>query len=135
MKTIAFVFALCMLTVGLVGVLSPPLLLPIARLSIESGAFLVLAAIRLGFGLLLIEVASRSRMPRTVRTIGILIAALGVVTALTAFLAMDHARALIVQWTQAGDGIMRLTGVGLTVFGGFLVYCLAPARAPGSTSS
>src|SRR5215469_707590 len=95
MKAVAFVFALLILLVGLTGLFSPTSLLPIAHISLAPGAFLILAAIRLGFGLLLIEVASLSRMPRTIRIIGIAVALVGVATALTAFLAMDEARTII----------------------------------------
>lgn len=133
MKTVAFAFALCILLVGVTGLLSPSTLLPVAHLSLAPGAFLILATLRLGFGLLLIEVASRSRMPRTIRVIGLVVALMGIATALTAFLAMDRARAIIDHWTQSGDGIQRLTCMMIMLFGGFLAYCLAPRRSHAGT--
>ena len=128
MKTLAFVFGLCIVTVGAIGILVPSFLVWIAQHFVTSGAFFVLAAVRVAFGLVLISVASVSRAPRTLRVLGYLIVIAGITTALTGLVAMDRARAIVEWWLQQGSGVVRLTGVVVLAGGGFVAYACAPAR-------
>ena len=126
MKTLAFVFGLCILTVGAVGILAPSVLVWIAQHAATSGAFYVVATVRLAFGLVLISVASASKAPRALRILGYIILIAGIATALTGLLAIGRARDTIDWWLQQGSGVVRLTGVLVLALGGFVAYACAP---------
>ncbi len=127
-KNLAFVVALLILAVGALGVLMPSGLVWIAQHSVNSGAFYVIATVRVAFGLVLISVASVSRAPKTLRVLGYLILVAGITTALTGLVAIERARAIIEWWLQQGSGVVRLTGVLALALGSFVAYACAPAR-------
>jgi hypothetical protein len=127
--TLAFVFGLCISAVGAVGILAPSSLLWLAHHFVTSGAFYVIATVRIAFGLILISVASASRAPKALRVLGYIILILGVTTALTGLMAIGKARGAIEWWLQQGSGLVRLTGVLLLALGGFVAYACAPAVA------
>jgi len=78
MKTIAFLFALCIAAVGVLGLVSPELLGAIGARFVVPGAFYALATVRIAFGAVLVRVAPASRAPRTLRVVGWAIVVLGV---------------------------------------------------------
>ena len=127
-KTLGFGVALVIMAVGTVGILVPSGLVWIAQHSVTSGAFYVIATVRVGFGLVLISAASVSRAPKTLRVLGYLILIAGITTALTGLVAIERARATIEWWLQQGSGVIRLTGVLVLALGGFVAYACAPAR-------
>ena len=128
MKNVAFVVALLILVAGAVGFLVPSGLVWIARHSVTSGAFYIIATVRVAFGLVLISVASVSRAPKTLRVLGYLVLIAGITTALTGLVAIGRARAIIEWWSQQGSGVVRLTGVVVLALGGFVAYVCAPVR-------
>ena len=128
MKNVAFVVALLILAVGAVGILVPSSLVWIAQHSVTSGAFYIIATVRVALGLVLISVASLSRAPKALRVLGYLIVIAGIATALTGLLAIERARAIIEWWLQQGSGVVRLAGVLVLALGGFVAYTCAPAR-------
>lgn len=128
MKTLAFVFGLFVVTVGVVGMLAPSSLVWIAQHSVTSGAFYLIAVVRLAVGLALISAAPASRAPKALRIVGYVIVAAGLATALTGLVGMERARTIIGWWLDRGAGIIRVTSVGLIAFGGFVVYACVPLR-------
>ncbi|WP_233843668.1 hypothetical protein [Dyella sp. 2HG41-7] len=128
MKMIAFACGLLILLTGISGIISPASLQPLTQLTTSTGAFLLLAAIRIVLGLILILGAPQSRMPSTIRVIGFIVLMIGIATAITAFMALEQAREIVSQWMQMGDAVIRLTGVVLVVVGSFIVFCFAPER-------
>jgi hypothetical protein len=128
MKILAFCIALFIMAVGILGVAVPTSVVWIAQHSATPGAFYLIAAIRVAFGVILISVASASRAPKTLCIFGYLILLAGIATALTSLMAMDHARAVITWWLQQRFGVFRVTGLVLVVFGGFIAYACAPAQ-------
>ncbi len=128
MKTLAFVIGLLIVAVGAVGIIAPSGLVWIAEHSVTSGAFYVIATVRVAFGLVLISVASVSRAPKTLRVLGYLILIAGITTALTGLVAIESAHAIIEWWLLQGSGVIRLTGIPLLALGGFVAYACAPAR-------
>lgn len=130
LKTLAFVFGLCISAVGGVGIIVPSALVWLAQQFVTSGAFAfyVLATVRIAFGLILISVASASRAPKALRVLGYVILILGITTALTGLVAIERARGAIEWWLQHGSGVLRLTGVPVLALGGFIAYACAPAR-------
>jgi hypothetical protein len=127
-KNLAFVFGLFVVTVGSVGILAPFGLVWIAQHSLSSGAFYLIATVRVAFGLALISAASASRAPKAVRVLGYVILIAGITTALMGLLAIGRARDIIDWWLQLGSGVVRLTGVLVLALGGFIAYACAPAR-------
>ena len=127
MKNLAFVFGFCIATFGVVGILSPSGLIWIAQYSVTSGAFYLIATVRVVFGLVLISVASASRAPKALRVLGYVILIAGITTALMGLLAIGRARDIIDWWLQQGSGVVRLTGVLVLALGGFVAYACAPA--------
>ena len=128
MKTLAFLFGLCIGVVGLVGIVAPSALIWLAHPFVTSGAFYLIALVRIAFGLVLISVASASRAPRALRVMGYVIVIAGITTALTGLVALDRARGAIDWWSQQGSGLLRLTGVLVLALGGFVAYACAPGR-------
>ena len=128
MKTLAFVIGLCISAVGAVGILAPSALVWLAQHFVTSGAFYVLAAVRIAFGLILISVASASRAPKALRVLGYVILVLGITTALTGLVAIGRARGIIEWWMQQGPVPVRLTSVLPLALGSFVAYACAPAR-------
>jgi len=131
-KTLAFVFGLCISVVGAVGVLAPSGLVWLAQHFVTSGAFYVIAVVRIAFGLILISVAPTSRAPKALRALGYVILILGITTALAGLAAIDQARGAIEWWLQQGDGVFRLTGVLVLALGSFVAYACAPTRRAAS---
>ena len=129
MKTLAFVFGLCILAVGAGGIFAPSGLVWIAQhFVVTSEAFYGLATVRVAFGLVLISVASASRAPKALRVLGYVILIAGIMTALMGLVGIGRARASIECWLQQGSSVVRLTGVLILALGSFVAYACAPAR-------
>jgi len=127
-KTLAFLIGLLIVAVGAVGIIAPSGLVWIAEHSVTSGAFYVVATVRVAFGFILISVASASRAPKALRVLGCLILIAGITTALTGLVAIARAHAIIEWWLRQGSGVLRLTDVLVLALGGFVAYACAPAR-------
>ena len=128
MKTLAFVLALVILAIGIVGIFVPACLVWIAEHTVTPGAFYLIGAVRVGFGLVLFRVASASRSPRALRVLGVLILIAGISTAVTGLVAIDRARTFIEEWLLLGSGVIRLTSGLLLALGGFVAYACTPTR-------
>ena len=87
----------------------------------DAGARYVLAVLRVVTGVLLIEAARKSRMPRTLRLIGIAAVLAGLVTPL---LGSDPARAVLQGWIGAGPAVTRLWAALMLVTGAVIVYAV-----------
>jgi cell division protein FtsW (lipid II flippase) len=127
-KTLAFVFGLCICAVGVIGVLAPSVLVWLAQQFTNPGSFYLIAAVRIAFGLLLISVASASRAPRALRGLGFVIVTLGIASAIAALVAIDRARGAIEWWLQQGPEAFRLTSIVVLALGSFVAWACAPKR-------
>src|SRR5262245_58727357 len=107
MKTLAFVFGLCISAVGAVGILAPSALVWLAQQFVSSGVFgfYVIAVVRVAFGLILISVAQASRAPKALRVLGYVILFLGITTALTGLVATGRAQGAIEWWLRQDSGV------------------------------
>ena len=128
MKTLAFCMALFILTFGVVGLFVPSVPVWVAQHANTSGAFYVVAVVRVAFGLILILTAPISRAPKTLRILGCIILIAGITTGVMGLVAMERARSMIEWWLQQGTGVLRLTSLLLMALGGFIAYACAPAR-------
>jgi hypothetical protein len=129
-KTLAFVFGLCISAVGLVGILVPSSLLWLAGGFVSAGAvgFYVIATVRIAFGLILISVAPASRARRALRILGYLILLLGITTALMGLVAVQQGGTAIDWWSHQSSGVWRVTGGLILALGAFVAYACAPTR-------
>ena len=123
MRLIASAMAIIIAAVGALGVASPSALLELARPLLTPGALYVVAAVRIVFGLLLLLVASSSRMPRTVRVLGFMIIVAGV---LTPFFGVERSQAVFNWWSAQPSSFMRAWAGLAVVFGCFVIYALRP---------
>jgi len=127
MKTLAFVMSLVIIAVGAVGILAPRALVWIAQHSLAPVELYSVAAVRVGFGLLLVSVASASRAPKTLRVVAFIPLVAGIATP---FVGIERAQTVIEWWTHQRSGVVRLTAVPLLALGGFIAYaCVAARRA------
>lgn len=128
MKHLAFVIALVLFAMGVAGLVVPSSLLWIGRHSLAPGAFYLIAAIRIVFGVALVVAASGSRAPRVIRLLGYVVVVAGFATAVVGLVAMGRARELIEWGLQHGAGSARVIGVLIAAFGGLIAYACAPVR-------
>lgn len=129
LKTVAFVFALLICAFGLFGMVMPTGLTWFAErftAASDPGPFYLAALFRIVFGLILIAVASSSRVPKALRILGYIIAGLGIATVLVALLAFDQVRESIDWWLHQSPMVLRLTGFLAMALGGFIAYACAP---------
>ncbi len=122
MKTLALTLGLCITTIGAVGMFAPSAIVWIAQHSGTSGAFYVIAAVRVAFGVVLIFAAPASRAPGGLRLLGYVVLLAGIATALTGLTGIERARAIIDWWLQQGTGVIRATSVLLVALGGYVTY-------------
>jgi hypothetical protein len=123
MRALASTVALIIVGLGLLGVASPALLLDLARPLLSPVALYVVAAVRVAFGVVLLIAASGSRMPRTVRILGIIIVVAGV---LTPFLGVERSQAIFDWWSQQPAWFMRLWAALPIILGCFVFLALRP---------
>ncbi len=119
----AFGFALALL--GGVAVVVPTALRTIGEPFLTPGGLYVAGALRVLLGVALLVVAARSRTPRILRVLGIVIAVVGLATPL---LGVERARTVFEWWTTRGQMVARIWGGVAILLGGFLLVSLAPAR-------
>ena len=134
MKTLAFVFGLCIGAFGIASVLDPSGLVWLAQQFVTPGAFYVIAAVRIVFGLILISVSPASQAPKALRVLGYVILILGISTAITGLVGVGRARGAIEWWLQQGSGVLRLTAVIVLALGAFVAYACAPTRLAATQS-
>ena len=91
MKVIAIVIGALVVTVGLVGLINPPTFLAIGQAVVTPIGLYVVAALRVGIGLVLLLAASASRMPRTLRIGGVVVMLAGMATPI---FGVDRSRAV-----------------------------------------
>jgi hypothetical protein len=125
MRLVGLLAAFFIVLVGLTGMLAPDCLMTIGRHSVTPVGIYLVAALRIGIGLVLAKVAPVSRAPKALRVLGV-IAVLGGVA--TLFLGTERAQAILEWWSAHGPLFIRM-GAGIAlVLGGFIAYTLIPGR-------
>jgi hypothetical protein len=127
-KTLAFAIGLCILIVGVVGVLAPANLVWIAQHFDNPVEWYVLGVVRIALGVLLFSVARASRAPLLLRVVGVIALLAGFGALLTPSLGIDRAQATLQWWSQLASGYIRLTALAVVVLGGVIAYACAPAQ-------
>ena len=125
MKFLGLLLALFVIVVGIAGVFMPESLLSVGRYVITPAGLYAVAALRVGFGLVLIFVALKSRAPRTLRALGAVVVVAGLATPL---FGVERVRAMF-DWEAAQGTALIRVGAGLAiVLGSFLAFAIAAGR-------
>lgn len=128
-KLLATVIAALVAAMGVVGIAAPSVLLEFAQSLQTPGGLYAAAAIRLIFGAVLVWAASASRMPTTLRVIGVVIMLAALVGPL---LGVERSQAMLGWFSSRGPLFMRAWASLPLVFGLFIIYAVnSPRRAAG----
>ncbi len=125
MKLLGLLFALSMICIGLIALIAPYRFLSAAEYTVTSNGLYVVAALRVGVGLVLLAASSASRMPKTLRVFGIIALIAGLTTPLVG---IERARAIF-NWSSVhGPSVIRAWGVIALAVGGLIAYALSGKR-------
>ena len=119
--------ALFAIIIGVVGIVAPDsLTMARQHLLDRPGVVLYVAgAIRVAMGLVLIVFAPRSRTPRILRVLGVIMALQGIVPQ---FIGIDHERMILEQEVILGNAALRAGAVVAFVSGCFIAFVVTPRR-------
>ena len=121
----AMLIGLAVAGLGCVGLLAPALLLDFGNsLLTETGLYIV-AAVRVAFGLLLLFAARLSRMPRTLRAIGIVVIFAGLITPL---FGVERSAFMFNWFSNQGSALVRIVAIFAMALGAFILYAATPRR-------
>jgi hypothetical protein len=124
MRILARSVAFLAVSVGILGLIAPDRLLALGTAMTTPTGLYAAAALRLFVGLALLIAASASRMPRTLRVIGVLAMIGGILTPL---FGVDRSTAVVNWWTSQGPVLVRVPATVLALVGAFLMYATSPA--------
>ena len=125
MRVLTLFVALFIMVVGLVGVFTPDSLITVGRYVVTPIGLYVIAAVRVGVGLLLILVARISRAPRTLRVFGAVVLVAGLATPL---FGVERARAILDWEATQGTALVRVIAGLLFVIGGSIAFAVGAGR-------
>lgn len=126
MRVLAFLVVAFFLILGVIGLLTPQRLLAMAQFTTEPPGIYVVAGVRLAVGIILLLVASQSRLPNILRVLGILVFLGGVGTLL---LGSERAHAIFVWVSNQSLITLRLFGVFALAIGGLIAYAIGAKTA------
>jgi hypothetical protein len=124
----AIVVGVLITALGFVGLAAPSALLACAHSLQTPTALYVIAALRVGFGVVLVRVAALSRAPITLRVLGVLIIIAGIITP---FFGVERSRAVVEWWSAQGSTFMRVWAGIAVAFGLFIIYAVTSRRRIG----
>ena len=124
-KLVATILSLAIAGIGALGVLAPGVLLEFGRTVLAPQAMYGVAAVRVVFGALLILVARESRMPLTIRLIGVVIVVAGLITPL---LGPERFLEAFGKFSAQRERLRRAVAVLPVIFGLFFVVAINSRR-------
>ena len=107
--------------IGVLGLAAPSTLLELGRTVQSPGVLYVLAAARVGFGVILFWAAADSRTPRTLRILGAFIVVAGVVTPF-----LGRTGAALDWWSTQGSFFAHAWPLAAVGLGLFIAYTSLP---------
>ena len=123
MRVLAVVLGLAVAAIGVVGLVAPSLLFDFGRSLQSAAALYAVSGVRVLFGLVLFLAAAGSRMPKTLRVIGIVMVVAGLIGP---FFGVERIHA-IVDWLSSRElWFIRLWMLVAIVFGLFVAYAVTP---------
>jgi hypothetical protein len=125
-RAAALLVALFPITIGIVGIVSPDSLAN-ARVHLMqmAGVLYVTGSIRIGMGLVLILFAPKSRMPKMLRIVGVIMALQGIVPL---FIGTERGRAILEQQERLGIVARGAGALIALATGAFIVFAATPRR-------
>lgn len=127
LKLLATLMSLAIAGAGVLGLVAPAVLLEFARSMFLPPALYWAAVGRIVFGVLLLCLARQSRLPRTLRVIGIVIVIAGLLTPLSG---TEPFHAAFTSFAKHGPGLVRAIAVVPILAGLFFAYTLNSQRRP-----
>ncbi len=125
MRVLAFLVVALFLILGVIGLIVPQRLVALAQFTTAPAGIYVVAGVRLAVGIILLGVASRSRLPNVLRVLGVLALIGGVATLL---LGSERLR-MMVDWILIqGPTLVRVFGVFALMIGGLIAYAISNKR-------
>lgn len=105
--------------IGLLGLLAPDRFRGLFKLMTSQTRFLAAIIVRLVIGVFFWIAADELRLPQVMRIIAAIsiFAAVGIL-----FMGRDRLDGLIGWWLSGSDGLLRLSALFASAFGGFLIY-------------
>ena len=128
MRVVVLLIALVVIVMGVVGVVAPDTVMAMRReyVATPRGIYTV-GAIRVAMGLLWILVAPASRMPKSMRVLGGLVCAQGLIQVVgMPFLELDRARAILEWEAKMPPALLRVGALVALATGGFVAYAVLP---------
>ena len=129
LKLVATVMSLAIAGLGGWGVVAPAALLAFGGSLLAPPALYWVAAVRVVFGSLLILVAAESRMPRTLRVVGVFFVVAGLLTPL---FGTERFHEAFTWFSGQGSLLVRAVAVLPLIIGLFFVYALNSHRRAAS---
>lgn len=124
MRVAAWVVALFAITIGVVGIVSPDALTTARRHLLDTpGVLFITGSIRVAMGLVLFLFGPKSRTPRILRVLGVIMALQGVVPQ---FLGIDRAHAILEQEVILGVAALRVGALVALATGCFIAFVVTP---------
>jgi hypothetical protein len=121
MRLFARLVAVFLMVVGVVALVASDRLIAFGHQILTPAGLYVIAALRIGMGLVLIGAAPASRAPKVLRVLGVIVVAAGVATP---FFGAERSRLILDWWAAQGPVVLRVPGVLLLAAGGGLTYLL-----------
>jgi hypothetical protein len=127
-RVLAALIGIVIVAIGIVGVVAPRPVASVAsaaRTALTLTSLYAIAVLRVLIGAVFLLCASVSRMPATLRVLGVVVIVAGITTPL---FGLDRSRAVI-NWVIARDlSFIRTAGIIAAAFGGFLIYATRSAH-------
>ena len=125
MKLLAFAIAFIAIGSALMGIVRPDFMAMLVRYAFSPSGLYVVAAVRVGIGVVFFLAAHDSRAPRTMRVIGVMIC---VVSVALAFATIGYGDELRDWWMIQGPAFVRWGSLFALALGVFVAYSTAPRR-------
>jgi len=127
MRVAVLVVALFAITIGVVGIVSPDGLTTARRRLLDTpGVLYITGSIRVAMGVVLFLFAPRSRAPKILRLLGVIMALQGIVPQ---FIGIDRAHVILEQEVMLGVAALRAGAVVALATGCFIAFVVTPPLA------
>ena len=123
MRTTALIVAFFFVVVGAVSLVSPDSLMAVRGYVGTPLGLAAIGTLRIGIGLVLVLVAPVSRVPRTLRVVGMLVIVAGLATYL---FGVERTRAVLEYEATLGPVFYRGAAAVLMALGGLMVFAVRP---------
>lgn len=127
MRIAALLVALFFIIIGITGIFAPDSLMTIGRYVVTPVGLYAIAAVRVAIGIVLMQAASVSRAPRTLRVLGGVILVAGLATPLVG---VERTRAILDWESTQGTALMRVAASVVLAIGCSIAFTVATGRRP-----